>query len=334
MKYRSTLVFAMLATTASAQLTITDSLDQSGLATLLEGLNVSILNVEVDCPGVALGHFSGSSELEITEGLLLTTGSAASVASVPGSFLSLHNGTPGDADLEFSLAMESGTTMDACVLEFDCVPMGDTLLFNFSFGSDEYPEFVGSSFNDVFAIWLSGPGYPDPTNVAALPDGTPVAINNVNADLNPAYFHDNHQPPGQFIGYDGFTTNLTVFAVVEPDGIYHFKVAIADVADGVYDSGVFLEAFSFRSVALGATALTEVDRRMVARWNGDVFEVVLPLTAAGVTMDVLDMRGALVMRSTVQEDRAFLDTRSLQDGVYILRIPELPGLAPLRFAKQ
>jgi hypothetical protein len=334
MKLRSTLLLSVLATSASAQLTITDSLDQAGLATLLEGLNVSILNVEVDCAGAAMGHFSGDSELEITEGLILTTGAAASVASVPGSFLSLHNGTPGDADLEFSLAMESGTTMDACVLEFDCIPMGDTLLFNFCFGSDEYPEFVGSSFNDVFAIWISGPGYAGPTNVAALPDGTPVAINNVNADLNPEYFHDNHQPPGQFVGYDGFTTNLTAFAVVEPDGIYHFKVAIADVADGVYDSGVFLEAFSFRSVSLGATAIAEVDRQLVTRWNGDVLEAILPVTASGAMLEVVDVRGAMVMQSPVQAGRALLDARSLQEGVYILRIPELPGLAPLRFVKQ
>ena len=333
MKHRSTILLSLLATSASAQLTITDSLDQSGLATLLEGLNVSIINVEVDCAGAAMGHFSGSSELEITEGLLLTTGSAASVASVPGSFLSLYNGTPGDQDLEFSLAMESGTTMDACVLEFDCIPMGDTLLFNFSFGSDEYPEFVGSSFNDVFAIWISGPGYPVPTNVAALPDGTPVAINNVNADLNPEYFHDNHLPPGQFVGYDGFTTNLTAFAVVEPDGVYHFKVAIADVADGVYDSGVFLEAFSFRSVSLSATAIAEQDRRMVTRWNGDVLEVVLPTASSGTTMDVLDVRGAVVMQAPVQADRVLLDLSALTKGVYLLRVPDAPSLASLRVVK-
>jgi hypothetical protein len=317
---------------ASAQLTVTDSLTTGSIAQLLEGLNVSILNVEVNCPEQAMGHFSGTSELAITEGLVLTTGSADLLAGPVAGFASGYLGTPGDADLDIEVVMMP--TYDACVLEFDCIPLGDTLLFNFSFGSEEYPEFVGSAFNDVFAIYLTGPGFPMPTNVAALPDGTPVAINNVNGLINAEYFHDNEAAAGVHVAYDGFTTNLTAFAVVEPDGEYHFKVAIADVGDGVIDSGVFLEAFSFRSVSLLTTGLDEQAPRLRTFLDGDQLVVLVPDAAVGAQIELVDMRGAVLERTTAQAQRVPLDLSALPSGVYIARISRDPTLAPVRFVKE
>ena len=162
------LLFAFSICASRAQITITDSLDVSGIAGLLQGFGVTVSNVAVNCAPNAMGHFSGSSELAIGQGLMLTTGCAACVADSSGAFVNGTNNTGGDADLEMDLGM-AGITMDACALEFDCVPVGDTLLFNFSFGSEEYPEYVGSSFNDAFAIYINGPGFLTQTNVAAIP---------------------------------------------------------------------------------------------------------------------------------------------------------------------
>ncbi len=326
------LVLAGSASLASAQLTVTDSLTTGSIAQLLEGLNVSILNVEVNCPEQAMGHFSGTSELAINEGLVLTTGSADLLAGPVSGFASGYLGTPGDADLDIEVVMMP--TYDACVLEFDCIPLGDTLLFNFSFGSEEYPEFVGSAFNDVFAIYLTGPGFPMPTNVAALPDGTPVAINNVNALSNPAYFQDNASASGVYVAYDGFTTNLTAFAVVQPDGEYHFKVAIADVGDGVFDSGFFLEAFSFRSVSLLTTGVDEQVPRLRTIMDGDQLVVLVPEAAVGELIELVDLRGSVVERVTVRSQRVPVDLTGLPGGVYITRVPQHPELAPLRFVKE
>ncbi|CAN5396095.1 hypothetical protein BH11BAC1_BH11BAC1_28620 [soil metagenome] len=50
--------------------------------------------------------------------------------------------------------------------------------------------------------------------------------------------------------YDGYTTVLTARAGVIPCETYHLKIAIADVTDGVYDSGVFLEGGSFKSTGI------------------------------------------------------------------------------------
>jgi hypothetical protein len=332
MKHVHALVLAFAFHSASAQLVVTDSLTTGSIAQLLEGLNVSILNVEVTCPDQAMGHFVGTSELDISEGLVMTTGSADQLAGGAASFASAYLGTPGDADLDMEVVMMP--TYDACVLEFDCIPMGDTLLFNFSFGSEEYPEFAGSAFNDVFAIYLTGPGFPMPTNVAALPDGTPVAINNVNGMLNVQYFHDNETFGGAYVAYDGFTTNLTAFAVVEPDAEYHFKIAIADVSDGVFDSGVFLEAFSFRSVSLLTTGLDEEAPRLRTIMDGDQLVVLVPDAAVGELIELVDMRGSVIERVTVQAQRVPVDLSGLPSGVYIARIARDPSLAPVRLVKE
>lgn len=327
-----TLTLALaVALVSNAQITVTDSLPESELAELLEGLNVSILNVSVNCAGASFGHFSGTSEMPIEEGLILTTGYAVDVAGPASGFASMMPGTPGDADLE--AAVGGMPTYDACVLEFDCIPMGDTLLFNFAFGSEEYPEFVGSAFNDVFAIFLSGPGMMGPVNVAALPDGTPVAINNVNAGMNSAYFIDNLNPEGQYVAYDGLTNNLVAFAEVEPDQVYHFKIAIADVADGVFDSGVFLEAFSFRSTGLTTSVDEAADPGMRLLRNGELLTVVMQDAPVGEVMTVTSASGQVMMQVPVNGDRIAIELSGLGSGLYILHVQAAPGIAPVRFVK-
>ncbi len=315
----------------TAQITVTDSLPESELAELLEGLNVSILNVSVNCAGASFGHFSGTSEMPIEEGLVLCTGYADHVAGPADGFASMMTGTPGDADLQATVG--GMMTYDACVLEFDCIPLGDTLLFNFAFGSEEYPEFVGSAFNDVFAIYMSGPGLPGAVNVAALPDGTPVAINNVNADMNSEYFIDNLNPVGQYVAYDGLTNNLVAFAEVEPDQVYHFKIAIADVADGVFDSGVFLEAFSFRSTALTTSVDEASDPSMRLLMDGDRLTVVLPDAPVGKVLVVTSTAGQVMQQVPVNGDRTVVDLSGLGAGLYVLHVQGEAGIAPVRFVK-
>jgi hypothetical protein len=212
------------------------------------------------------------------------------------------------------------------------VPTGDTLLFNFSFGSEEYPEFVGSGFNDIFAIYLTGPGFPLATNVAALPDGTPVAINNVNIGINDLYFYANEGNNGQFVTYDGFTTNLTAFAVVVPGSTYHFKVAIADVADMAFDSGVFLEAFSFRSNDL-TTGIAEGAPVMRAIVNGEQLNVRVP-DATNAELLIIGAGGSVVHRERMTGDRATIDLSGLGNGMYVLRLSGADAIAPVRFVKE
>jgi hypothetical protein len=227
----------------NAQLTIQDSLTISQVETLLTGLGVTISGVTINCHPTSLAQFSGLSEVPISNGLLLTTGNSNEMANAASYFAGSGIGTNGDSTIYYALGAAI-PTYDGCSIEFDCKPIEDTLMFNFAFGSEEYPEYVGSAFNDAFGIFMSGPGITGEVNVAALPTSQIVSINNVNATTNAAYFIDN--TAGVNVAFDGFTTNLQVFAVVIPDSIYHFNIAISDVADGVFDSAVMLEAFSFQ----------------------------------------------------------------------------------------
>ena len=54
-------------------------------------------------------------------------------------------------------------------ITFDMLPGFDTVFFNVTFGSEEYDEFVGSSFIDAFGLYVNG------TNIAQV-NGDPVNI--------------------------------------------------------------------------------------------------------------------------------------------------------------
>ena len=144
-------------------------------------------------------------------------------------------------------------------MEFDFIPYSDTVRFKYVFGSDEYPEFAppnSSGFNDVFGFFISGPGINGIQNIAQLPNGGGVvSINNVNAITNAQYYNyngDGGTPPydsnPMYIQYDGFTDVLEAVSQVECGQTYHLVIAIADVGDGQWDSGIFLEANSLSSL--------------------------------------------------------------------------------------
>ncbi|MCC6691742.1 MAG: choice-of-anchor L domain-containing protein, partial [Bacteroidia bacterium] len=226
--------------TIFAQLTLTPSNNAQQLIQNIVGNGYSVLNAKLNCPNGAIGTFVNvSSNIGITDGIILTSGSI-NIANGPNNNVSagVNNGTSGDFDLD---KLSGATTYDGCALEFDLIPACDTLKINYVFGSEEYPEYVNKQFNDVFAFFISGPGITGTQNIALVPNTTlPVSINNVNAGMNSSYFINN--AGGATIQYDGFTKPMTAKAVVQPCETYHLKIVIADVLDGIFDSGVFIKA--------------------------------------------------------------------------------------------
>lgn len=186
--------------------------------------------------------------LGIESGLILATG-GVSVAVGPnyddGFSVPTTCGSYFDDDLA---SIASDTPFDVAVLEFDFVPWDDMLSFSFVFGSEEYMEYVGQGYNDVFGFFVEGinpaGGYYNHQNMALIPGTTEVvSIDNVNLNHNSAYYVDN--TGGHSIQFDGFTTVIEVNFDVVPMSNYHIKMAICDVVDDMFDSGVFLEAHSF-----------------------------------------------------------------------------------------
>ena len=260
----ATLLFT--ATTSFAQLEIDDSPTPLELAESLIGEGVSISGVTMDCPSGASGFFEClDCNVGIANGILLTSGDvySANGPNNSGSTGTGH-GAPGDADLNMIPGVVG--TNDACVLEFDLTVTSDTIRFNYVFGSEEYIEYV-NFINDVFAFYISGPGIVGTENLALIPGtDTEVSINNVNHILNTEYVVDNGDgtvPPYNsddfYIQYDGFTTVLEAKRQVIPCETYHLKIAIADDADYVWDSGVFIEAGSLSSPGVNLVYETEID---------------------------------------------------------------------------
>ena len=125
-------------------------------------------------------------------------------------------------------------TFDATVLEFDLTTTASTINIRYVFASEEYNEYVGSSFNDVFAFFVNG------VNCARI-GAEPISVNTVNAGHNGASFVDN-TAGGRAIEFDGLTVVLTCSAQVTPNVPNRVKLAIADVSDPVWDAAVFIAA--------------------------------------------------------------------------------------------
>ncbi len=223
--------------------------------TLLGG-GVQLISVSFIGSNNAIGTFNGSSSnIGIGSGVIMTTGVISGADGPVGpnnrSNAGIDNGTGGYFLLDNIVSPTA--TFNATVIEFTFIPSGDSINFKYVFASEEYKEYVGSQFNDVFGFFLSGPNpfgaaYNN-RNIALVPgSSTPVAINNVNHLTNSLYYVDNESPtPGNTVQYDGFTTPLIAMAAVVPCETYTIRLAIADVGDGIYDSGVFFEENSFSS---------------------------------------------------------------------------------------
>ena len=270
---------------ATAQINIIGSQTAAALAQKLAGSGVTISNPTLNCPAQANGIFNVvSSNLGLDSGIILTTGRAATPAnpgtsgygangpqsSTTNANASVNNGTGGDAQLT---ALAGQTTYDACALEFDVIPSGDTLKFNYVFGSEEYINSVCAQYNDVFAFFISGPGIVGTPNIALVPGtNVPVAVNSINNGVpgtnsngtlsqctvmgpgSPFTSYYVNNVGGTTVTYYGFTQVLTAVKAVTRCQTYHLKLAIADASNHIYDSGVFLKAGSLSAGNLSVLA--------------------------------------------------------------------------------
>ncbi len=216
------------------------------LAQLLAGPGVTVSNVTFIGSTLAGGTFAGglADGLGIDSGVILSSGDVANgIGPNNDDGIGTCHERPGDPDLD-AILNQPGATQDAAVLEFDFVPATSTVSFRYVFASEEYNEFVGS-INDIFAFFIDG------QNVALIPNTTtPVSINTVNLTTNPTFYRNNDPSdlgtPTPFgTQFDGFTTVLTATRTLTPNVSHHIKLVIADNADCILDSAVFLQAGSF-----------------------------------------------------------------------------------------
>jgi len=238
----------------SAQIIITPGATATQLASNIVAPGITVTNATLNCAQTACGTWTGNLQAGGSQlsngGIVMTSGSAAN-ADGPNATGSSSTAVAGYDFSDPHLTTQPGAgnpapNKDNCLLEFDMRPSCAAFNVNFVFGSEEYPEFVTGSFNDGFGIFITGPnpagGNYNNYNVARLPNGQLVSIDNVNANTNTQYYNTNNTSVIQYDGYtDGLTAQLSVIAC----STYHVKIVIADAGDESYDSGLFLGVGSF-----------------------------------------------------------------------------------------
>jgi gliding motility-associated-like protein len=276
----------LTATTLLSQLTTQNTLTvEQYVQDVLLGQNVTVSNItfnggNANTISTSVGGFEClDCNLGIESGFAMSCGDVNGLVGpnnsggYTGAGTGLSNGN--DQDLLDLVQANGGNSInDWAIIEFDFVPLGDTIQFQYVWGSEEYDTYVGSGFNDVFGFFLSGPGINGPfsnnaENIAIVPGTTDTGvaintINNGNGNAGPCtnceYYNqlaadgdfwnnpdDDIYTNPYYIQFDGYTDILTALAIVQCGQTYHIKLAVCDANDGILDSGVFLQRDSFSS---------------------------------------------------------------------------------------
>ncbi len=253
-----------------SQLIINPGISAQELANAIAGPGIQIQNPQITGALNSYGSYSSeNTSLPFGNGILLTTGKALNALGPNNvQHKSYINATAGSAMLDTSFGQ---VTHDACIFEFDLIPQGDTLRFNFTFASEEYHNFVGSIYSDVFGFFISGPGIVGNENIALVPgNGNAVSINTINSIVNSEYFFDNDNPPGSELQYNGYTVNLEAIRSVNPCESYHLTLVIADANDFSIDSGVFIEKIESSNASLSSATAGGIEYMVEGCNDGEI----------------------------------------------------------------
>jgi hypothetical protein len=256
--------FLIMCTPSWSQATFTSGSSAADMATEITGPGVPLSNPSiVSGAGTQVGIYSNGiagAGLQLDSGIILTTGtvteafstnSATGITEGPGTTFS-------DPDLT---AIDANATNDVVVFQFDATldPLATVLTIDYQFMSDEYNEWVCSTFNDIFGYFISGPGITGTQNIALVPGtSNPVTIASINngtvgangtaancVDLTQSALFTDNTAGGITMEYDGLTNKLRATATgLTPGATYTIKFAIADSGDGAFDSAILIDVIS------------------------------------------------------------------------------------------
>ena len=188
----------------------------------------------------SVSFYDGSiAALGIGPGLLLTSGDGKPALLNTSSGYSVEL-TPSETDASLTQAVQTafefaGEVQDASTLEFQFTvnnPALTGIRFDLVFGSDEFPEYVDSSFVDIAGVFVNGVNY-------ALFNGNsnqPLSV--IGTNLAQGGFQDNTSGALP-IEYDGIMRLVSVVVPVQ-QGVNTLKIGVADTGDQILDSGLFV----------------------------------------------------------------------------------------------
>lgn len=170
------------------------------------------------------------------------------------------NTSPSTSTVLNGLDNSQGNDMVQTVLVLQPPATASCLAFDFAYYSEEFPEFVGSQFNDAFiaevgqsTFQIVGNQVIAPNNFAFDTTGKVISVNTV---------FDVSASNAVGTTYDGGTPLLTAKTRLEnPGAPITVTLSIMDLGDSIYDSTGFIDNFRWLfGVACEAGADTDTDR--------------------------------------------------------------------------
>jgi hypothetical protein len=220
-------------------------------------------------PERPFGSSSANSSIGLGQGVAPAPESLAGFPTSGSSYTILSTGEIGTVASQFSSGYfgstqfpsqvspepaSRGVAKDWSVLKLDVdVPAAaNCAAFDFRFLSEEYPKYIGSTYNDAFIAevdansWsvLTGGELVRPDDFAASPLGEAISVNGVGPTEMAAA-----EAAGTY--FNAATRLLTARTLITP-GAHSIYFSIFDASDKKYDSAVFLDNLRFVKVVPSA----------------------------------------------------------------------------------
>ena len=236
---------AVATPSVASALDIVPTVDPQVLVAGLGAQGVNVLNVQLTPSAGFLGApptgTYDDGPLGLPDGIILTSGAAINAlppnnaSNTSGSF-----GTPADPLCQ-ALAATNVNDSVRMTVQFTLEPGADGIAFDWLFGSEEYPEYVGQ-YNDSAGVFIrsdSGPGFGPFFNVLRDLQGNPVTINGPFFSGQTVIIPSAAQPITE---YDGTTPHITTNHPLPggPGVVHEMVIVICDALDSSYDSGLLI----------------------------------------------------------------------------------------------
>ncbi len=207
------------------------------------GITVTGTSLQGQSSGPAASTGTFTNIYGLASGAVISTGNAADYGSGPNTSSSSTtaygpSATAAQNALLNPLTLPFTSHFDVTQLDIDFTandPTVNSIFFNVAFGSEEYPEYVGTNFVDAFGLYLNG------TNIAFV-NGSAANINNpcftalAGTELDGVLACSNN-PINTFSGNLLPGTNTLTFI-------------IADTSDASYDSTAYISALGTQNMAV------------------------------------------------------------------------------------
>jgi hypothetical protein len=237
-------LFAILHAVPAQAITITLDSDANSLAAALTAGNTGLIVNSATLSGQSSGgavssgtYVNPTGTYGIGSGIVISSGDAADYND--GANTSVENTTGynvfATAAQELLLDTITGGGLDhndvtELTIDFSlAADAGNILFFNVVFGSEEFDEFVGSSFIDAFGLFVNG------TNIAFV-GGDPI-----NIDHPGMAFVGGTELDGILLGPNGAVLTFATM-LADPTGANIVKFIIADSGDDALDSTAYISA--------------------------------------------------------------------------------------------